>query len=103
MTTTTAPIVPDRLGDDIIRVNASEWFVRSRKAAPGAYWFVQSARGDVPICGCPAGRHILAGTLNRSALACHHFRAAVSFEIWRDRMAHPRPHMPAAPASHFVD
>lgn len=92
--TTTSTTPPARLGNDIIRLSSSEWFVRSRKASPGAYWRVQTSQGDEPICGCPAGRHVLAGEMDRTVNACHHFRVAVDFEIKRDRMAHPRPSAP---------
>lgn len=100
MTTTS---VPDRLGNDIIRVSSSEWFVRSRKHSPGSYWRVQVARGDEPICGCPAGRGTVPDNKSRYAKACHHVRVAVDFEIKRDRMIHP-PRPTAAPAvSALVD
>lgn len=98
-----APAVPDRLGDSIIRVSSSEWFVRSRRSAPGSYWRVQTTDVTVPVCGCPAGRDTFPADGNRSARACHHFRVAVDFEIKRDRLAHPRPTGPPAPASMFVD
>lgn len=93
---TTTSTVPDRLGNDIIRISSSEWFVRSRRHAPGAFWLVQTCRGDEPVCGCPAGRDVYPGTANRSSRACHHLRCAVDFEIKRDRMVHPpREAMPA--------
>lgn len=94
MTTTPIPDVPDRLGDDIIRVSSQEWFVRSRRAAPGAYWLVQLADGAKPICGCPAGRGTSAADYDQDTRACHHLRAAVAWEIQRDRLAHPRPTAP---------
>lgn len=98
-----SPSVPDRLGDDIIRISSSEWMVRSRRHAPGAYWRVQIADPAQPVCGCPAGRDTFPTTPSRTTVACHHFRVAVDFEIKRDRLAHPRPTPPAAPASMFVD
>lgn len=92
--TTTAP--PDRLGNDIIRVSSSEWFVRSRRHAPGAHWRVQTMRADEPLCACPAGRNTFPGDKDRHARACAHARAAIEFEIKRDRMVHPpREAMPA--------
>lgn len=102
-TTTDQPAAPDRLGDDIIRVSSTEWFVRSRRHSPGSYWRVQVAAANVPTCGCPRGRDVYPLNANRSADACHHLRVAVEFEIKRDRLAHPRPLAPAAPASMFVD
>lgn len=104
MTTTPTPEVPDRLGDDIIRVSSQEWFVRSRRSSPGAYWRVQTARGDQPVCGCPAGRDTLIGEAHGlGRTACHHLRVAIDFETKRDRLASPRPQAPPAPASMFVD
>ena len=96
MTTTPAPAVPDRLADDIIRVSSSEWFVRSRRAAAGAYWRVQVADPATPICGCPAGRDTFPTSFSETmrANACHHLKVAVAWEIKRDRLAHPRPTAP---------
>lgn len=104
MTTTPAPAVPDRLGDVIIRVSSREWFVRSRKSSPGAYWRVQTFDVAEPICTCPRGRSLgPLGTQTLRSDACHHLRVAVDFEVKRDRLAHPRPTPPPAPASMFVD
>lgn len=100
---TTTPTAPDRLGDDIIRISSTEWMVRSRKSAPGAYWRVQVADVTQPVCACPAGRNTYPDTPKRTAVACHHLRVSVDFEIKRDRLAHPRPPAPPAPASMFVD
>lgn len=92
-----APASPDRLGDDVIRVSSTEWFVRSRRHAPGAYWRVQTGRADQPTCGCPAGKDVTPDAANRSARACHHLRVAVDFEVKRDRLLHPRPTAPPHP------
>ncbi len=103
MTTTQTPDAPDRLGNDVIRVSSMEWFVRSRRHAPGSYWRVQVGDVTTPVCGCPAGRNTFPDGPLRTVVACHHLRVAVDFEIKRDRLAHPRPSGPPAPASMFVD
>lgn len=89
--------VPDRLEDVIIRVSSSEWFVRSRKSAPGAYWRVQTFNPTLPLCGCPANHGVRPGDMSRNARACHHARVAIDFEIKRDRLLHPRPTAPPHP------
>jgi hypothetical protein len=88
--TTTTDTAPDRLADDIIRVSATEWFVRSKRSAPGAYWRVQTADPAQPPCGCPAGRDVPLDEALHSR-ACRHLSMAVRWEIARDRLAHPRP------------
>lgn len=88
---------PDRLTDQIIRVSSTEWFVRSRKAAPGAYWRVQTADARTPICGCPQGRNTYPDEVGKQARPCHHLNVAVAWEIQRDRLAHPRPSAPPHP------
>lgn len=104
MTSTPTPPVPDRLGQEVIRLSSSEWFVRSRRHAAGAYWRVQTTRGDEPLCGCPGNNGVLAGDVDRNTRACHHAKVAIDFEIKRDRLAHPRPVPgPPAPGSRFVD
>lgn len=104
MTTTAAPDVPDRLGDDLVRISSREWMVRSRRSSPGAYWRVQTYDGNEPICSCPRGRSLgNLGDLTLRSDACHHVRVAIDFEVKRDRLAHPRPTPPPAPGSMFVD
>lgn len=102
--TTTATTAPDRLGDTIIRISSSEWMVKSRRSAPGAYWRVQTSQADEPICGCLGNAGLTPADSDRHRRACHHFRVAVDFEIKRDRIAHPPRDLGApAPGSMFVD